>query len=176
MKLIEIGLLTIIAAPAFAQAPAESGSSAAPAAANLKQLMLDLIYPASNDILLVVSRGGPSGESEWAAVRRGAVTLAESGNLLLMRGPKGDANWIKDARMLMDAGSAAYQAARAKDGKALAALPDAIDASCTACHRQFRPNVFPLEGSARESASTQAGEPAPRRAATQNGPSKGGSK
>ena len=54
--------------------------------ASMKQLMLDLIYPASNDILLFVNRGAPKSDAEWAGVRRSALTLAESGNLLTMPG------------------------------------------------------------------------------------------
>jgi hypothetical protein len=113
----------------------------------MKQLMLDLVHPASNDMLLLIYRGGPTNENEWAAVRRGAVTLAESGNLLTMRGRARDqGDWMKDSKMLVDAGSAAYKAALAKDVKALAAVAGPLDASCTTCHKQYRPNVFPREG------------------------------
>jgi hypothetical protein len=123
---------------AFAQTPND---------ATMKQLMLDLIHPASNDILLFVNRGGPKNDNEWAAVRRSALTLEESGNLLTMRGRARDqGDWMKDAKMLADAGRAAYQAAQAKDLSALSQLTDALDASCTTCHKQYRPNVFPLEG------------------------------
>jgi hypothetical protein len=120
-------------------------------AASVKQLMLDLIHPSSNDILLAIYRGGPAGgptdEKEWAAVRRAALALAESGNLLMMRGRARDqADWMKDAKLLADAGNAAYKAAQAKDGNALAALAGALDASCTTCHKQYRPNVFPKDG------------------------------
>lgn len=109
--------------------------------------MLDLIHPASNDILLLIYRGGPTDEKEWAAVRRSAVTLAESGNLLMLPGRARDqAVWAGDVRMLVDAGNAAYQAAQAKDAKALAALAQPLDASCTTCHKQYRPNVFPRQG------------------------------
>ena len=129
---------------AFAQAPSESF----PPAASVKQLMLDLIHPSSNDILLAINRGGPKEEREWAAVRRSAVTLAESGNILMMRGRARDQmDWMKDAKLLVDAGNAAYKAAQAKDGAALAAAAGALDASCTTCHKQYRPTVFP--GSAR---------------------------
>jgi hypothetical protein len=128
---------------ASAQTPSESF----PATATMKQLMVDVIHPASNDILLFVNRGAPNDEKEWAAVRRGALTLAESGNLLMLRGRARDqGEWVKDSRMLVDAGAAAYKAAQAKDAKALAALADQIDASCTTCHKQYRPNVFPREG------------------------------
>jgi len=128
-----IGLL-LLAGAALAQEPV----------ATMKQLMVDMIYPASNDILLVVNRGGPSDEKEWTAVRRSAMTLAESGNLLMMRGRARDqGDWMKDAKMLVDAGTAAYKAAEARDTNALARLTEQLDASCTTCHKQYRSNVFP---------------------------------
>lgn len=134
--------LFLVGTFAFAQTPTE---------ATMKQLMLDLIHPASNDILLFVNRGGPRDkgmtENEWATVRRSALTLEESGTLLTTRGRARDqGDWMKDAKMLAEAGRAAYQAAQAKDLSALSQLTDALDASCTTCHKQYRPNVFPREG------------------------------
>jgi hypothetical protein len=122
--------VVLIAALAFAQSPA-----------TMKQLMLDLIHPASNDILLFVNRGAPKSDAEWATVRRSALTLQESGDLLAARNVQGD--WARDAKLLADVGAAAYRAAQAKDFNALAALTDSLDASCTTCHKQYRPNVFP---------------------------------
>jgi hypothetical protein len=143
MKLKWLGMLLLGGTIAFAQAPSEPF----PAVASVKQLMLDLIHPSSNDILLAIYRGGPADEREWAAVRRSAVTLAESGNILMLRGRARDqADWMKDAKLLMDAGNAAYKAAQAKDADALRALAGALDASCTTCHKQYRPNVFPKNG------------------------------
>jgi cytochrome c556 len=116
----------------------------ASAQVTMKQLMLDLIHPASNDLLLIVNRGGPKSDAEWAEARRSAVTLAESGSLLTTRGrDRNQADWAKDAKMLSDAGAAAYKAAEARDVAALAALTGQLDASCTTCHKQFRPDVFP---------------------------------
>jgi len=127
---------------AFAQAPSEPF----PPVASVKQLMLDLIHPSSNDILLAINRGAKS-DSEWAAVRRAAVTLAESGNLLMMRARVRDqGDWMKDAKLLVDVGNAVYKAAQTKDSNALAALAPALDASCTTCHQHYRPNVFPKDG------------------------------
>ena len=109
--------------------------------ATMKQLMLDVIHPASNSLLLAINRGGPGDEQAWAEARRSAMTLAESGNLLIMRNRA--PAWVADAKLLIDAGTAAYRAAEAKDRRALAALATRLDASCTTCHTQFRPNVFP---------------------------------
>jgi hypothetical protein len=137
-----LGVFALIAASAFAQTSAES----VPPVPTMQQLMLDLIHPASNDILLFVNRGLPKDEKEWAAIRRSALTLAESGNLLMMPGRVRDkANWMTDAKNLADVGTAAYKAAQAKDFPALAAITESLDASCTMCHKQYRSNVFPRE-------------------------------
>ena len=118
MKSKCMGTLLLGGIIAFAQAPSEPF----PPAASVKQLMLDLIHPASNDILLVIYRGGPNDDKEWATVRRNALTLAESGNLLMMPGrARDEADWTKDVKMLVDAGNAAYKAAEAKNAQALAA-------------------------------------------------------
>jgi hypothetical protein len=130
-------LLACIIPTGLAQAPTPTP------AATMKQIMLDLIHPASNDIILTVNRGGPSDDKEWAAIRRSALALAESGNTLAARVDSND--WRNAAKQLGDAGSDAYKAAQAKDAKALAAVTPRIDASCTNCHKQFRPNVFPRQ-------------------------------
>lgn len=112
----------------------------------MKQIMLDLIHPAANDLLLSIHRGGPANDEEWAAARRNALTLAESANLLGMPGQARDrGEWMNDAKMLADAGAAAYEAAQAKDAKALAAVAGALDTSCTTCHKKYRPDVFPVQ-------------------------------
>ena len=131
---------------ASAQTPAEPF----PPVVSVKQLMLDLIHPSSNDILLAIYRGGPKDVKDWAVIRRSAVALAESGNMLMQRGRARDqGEWMKDAKLLVDVGNAAYKAAQAKDADALASLAGAMDASCTTCHKQYRPNVFPKEGASK---------------------------
>lgn len=121
--------LLLIAAPLFAQAP------------TMKQLMLDLIHPASNDILLSIARGGPTSETDWATLRYRALALQQSAEVLLKQNAA--PSWQQSAKMLADAASDAYRAAQAKDAKALSVIPARLDASCTNCHKQYRPNVFP---------------------------------
>jgi hypothetical protein len=120
-------------------------SAAAAQSPTMKQLMLDLIHPASNDILLTVSRGGPADDKEWASLRHNALTLSESGNVLMTQPQSKSDAWAKAAKLLTDAGSDAWKAAQSKDAKALPAITARIDASCTNCHKQFRPNVFPSQ-------------------------------
>jgi hypothetical protein len=110
----------------------------------MADLMTSMVYPPANDLLLSIARGGPTDDKEWMALQRSAVLLGESGNVLMMRGRARDqGQWMTDARMLVDAGAAAYRAARAKDLNALTALEAPINASCVSCHKQYRPNVHP---------------------------------
>jgi len=112
----------------------------------MRDVMVSMIYPAANDLLLFMHRSVPSDDREWAAVQRSAVLLGESGNLLMTRGRAVDqGQWMKDARLLVDVGAAAYKAARARDANALAALDQPLNASCVTCHKNYRPNVHPRQ-------------------------------
>ena len=134
-----VGLMVVAAGAIMAQA-----QDAAQPVGTMGELMTSMVYPAANDLLLSIARGGPKDEKEWMAVQRNAVLLAESGNVLMMRGRARDqGEWMKNARMLVDAGAAAYNAARAKDTNALIAVDTPINASCVSCHKQYRPNVHP---------------------------------
>jgi len=119
------------------QAPA---ANAGPPIDSMSDLMVSMVYPAANNILLSVYRGGPQNDTDWATIQRNAVLLAESGNVLLTRAPNGanQGDWARDARMLVDAGAAVYKAARAKDTATLLTTDQGINASCTTCHKQFR--------------------------------------
>ena len=126
--------LFFMVALAVAQAP----SSFQPVG-NMSQLMIDMIYPAS-DAIFYVERAVPNNEREWSALRATALTLAESGNLLMMdKRARDQGDWIKDARMLVDAGAAAYKAAQAKNVEAIVALNQQLYTACITCHEQYRP-------------------------------------
>jgi hypothetical protein len=110
----------------------------------MADVMTSMVYPSANDLLLSIARGGPGNDKEWMALQRSAVLLGESGNVLMMRGRARDqGQWMTDARMLVDAGAAAYRAVRARDLTALTALEAPINASCVSCHKHYRPNVHP---------------------------------
>lgn len=110
----------------------------------MSELMVSMVYPPANDILLFINRGTPKDDKEWIILQQSAVRLAESGNVLMMRGHAlNQGDWIKDAKLLVDVGTAAYKAARAKDMNAVVAVNDSLNAACTTCHKQYRPNVHP---------------------------------
>ena len=102
--------------------------------------MVDLIYPTS-DALFYIERNPPKNDRDWNAIRGAALTLAESGNLLLIGSRARDQDrWIKDAKLMIDAGTAAFKAAQKKDMQAILDLNEQLTLSCTTCHRHYRSN------------------------------------
>ena len=129
-----IALLLLVFLPLPAQTPTEYQP-----VGNMSQLMINILYPTSNAIFYI-ERNAPKSDSEWSLVQDQALMLAESGNLLLMPGRARDqAGWVKDAKLLIDAGNAAYKAAKAKDMPAILALNDQLNTACVSCHEDYRP-------------------------------------
>jgi hypothetical protein len=109
-------------------------------ASTMSELMVTIIYPASDAIFYVTTRE-PKSEAEWVELQGKALAVAESANLLMMPGRARDQDrWMRDARLMLDAGRAAFRAAKAKDVAALDALNDQLYTSCTSCHQHYRPN------------------------------------
>jgi hypothetical protein len=105
----------------------------------MSQLMLDIVYPTSNAIFYV-QRNPPKTDQDWNTLRATALTLAESGNLLMMDTRARDrGDWIKDSQMLVDTGRDAWKAAQAKNLNAIVALNDRLYAACVTCHERYRP-------------------------------------
>jgi hypothetical protein len=128
-----------------AQEKSAGQSSGAPGAqpqriGTMSELMVHMIYPTSDAVFYISSRT-PTTDAEWAELQAKTLTLAESANLLMMPGRARDQDrWMKDARLMLDAGWAAFKAAKAKDVAALEALSDQLYESCVTCHKNYRPD------------------------------------
>jgi hypothetical protein len=136
MRVLVVFLVAGVAA--MAQAPAQTQTTFQPVG-TMRQLMIDVIYPTS-DAIFYVDRDTPKTAQDWTTLRTQALTLAESGNLLMMDGRARDQkNWILESKMLIDIGAKAYKAAQAKDVDGIRALNDSLNAACVVCHYQYRP-------------------------------------
>ena len=115
--------------------------------ASVKQLMEATIAPSSEVLFeavgTVVSSSGveeiaPKDDEEWANVRNNALTLAESGNLLMIGDrAKDQGGWIKMSQALVDVGMVALKAAEAKNPEALFEAGGQVYEVCTQCHNQY---------------------------------------
>ena len=107
--------------------------------ASISELMVDIIYPKSDEIFYVM-RAPPTNDYEWNLLRASALILAESGNLLMMGDRSIDQDgWAKNAKVLVDVGTAAFEAAEAHDLDAIIALNAELESSCRTCHEQYHP-------------------------------------
>src|SRR5471032_1482629 len=132
MRII-IGVLLLTATAGAQTVPMQPAST-------MSELMVKIIYPASDAIFYITTRE-PKSEVEWVELQGKALAVAESANLLMMPGRARDQDrWMQDAKLMLDAGRAAFRAAKAKDVAALDALNDQLYTSCTSCHQHYRPN------------------------------------
>jgi hypothetical protein len=135
--------LFTLAALLFAQSPqnqAPPPQSAGPqSVGTMKELMLDLIYPTSDQIFYV-SRNEKKSEKDWIELRQTALILAESANLLMADNRARDKDrWMRDAQLLWDVGNKAYKLAKARDESGLEALNSDLYEACQSCHEHYRP-------------------------------------
>ena len=80
----------------------------------------------------------PKTDAEWEAVRNAAVTVAESGNLLMMvPRAKNGGEWMQLAQDMINTGEAAMRAAEAKNAEKLFTVGGDIYDSCSNCHRKY---------------------------------------
>jgi len=130
-------------------------------ASTMSELMVKIIYPASDAIFYITTRE-PKTEAEWGDLQGKALAVAESANLLMMPGRARDQDrWMQDAKLMLDAGRAAFRAAKAKDVAALEALNDQLYTSCTSCHSHYRSNYGRRPSPAASAPSADPALPAP---------------
>lgn len=128
--LIALALLTFVTTVAARQ-------GAAPNTANVKQVMLTMTIPAS-DVIFAAASEPPKDESGWKDVRKNALVLTESGELLLTgRLAKDKAAWMDMARAMVTQANVTLKAIDGKDLDALAQAADDLYVTCKACHDRY---------------------------------------
>jgi cytochrome c553 len=134
---MKVVALSIAVAAALAQASSERPPTRN--VGSMSELMVKIIYPASDALFYIESRT-PKTETEWTALEGQALMLAESANLLMLPGRARDPKqWMADAKLMLDAGAAAVKAVKSKNVEAISALNEQLLESCTSCHRHYRP-------------------------------------
>ncbi len=115
--------------------------------ADTKLLMQSVIDPNADivweSVKTIVTAAGteeirPRTDADWTIVRNSAITLAESGNLLMMvPRAKDGGEWMTRARELIDASQAAIRAAEAKNADRLFTVGGDIYDACSRCHQAY---------------------------------------
>jgi len=115
--------------------------------ADTKLLMQATIDPTADEIWdavkTIVTKDGtqeirPRTNAEWDVVRNHAVTLAESGNLLMMvPRAKDGGEWMRLSHELVETSERAIRAAEARNAEQLFTVGGDIYESCSNCHQKY---------------------------------------
>ena len=121
------------------------------AVADNKLLMQAILDPAADELWesvgwIITAEGTeevyPRTDDEWMKVRNAAVTVIESGNLLMMAPrAKDNADWIRISQGLIETGQSAMRAIEAKDRDQVFTVGGDVYDVCTACHAKYSPDV-----------------------------------
>lgn len=112
-----------------------------------KLLMQAVIDPDADEIwesvkTIITAKGTeeirPRTNEEWDRVRKYAITLAESGNLLMMvPRAKDGGEWMERSKELIETSERAIRAAEARNADQLFSAGGDIYDSCSNCHRKY---------------------------------------
>ena len=84
----------------------------------------------------------PQNDEEWEGVWANAITIAESGNLLMMpTRARDNEEWMKFSSAMIDAGMEAAKAAQAKNRDQVLEAGGRVYESCLACHQKYVPGT-----------------------------------
>ncbi len=150
---MRILLLAALAAPLLlachspAPPPAPGSEVVFETTTSVKELMGWMIDPAAGALWAatgseVTAEGtrdfAPTTDEDWNRLRMYAVTVAESGNLLMLpQRARNQGEWIELSRAMTDKAHAVLEAIEAKDAEGLFAAGGDLYQSCTDCHALY---------------------------------------
>jgi hypothetical protein len=141
--LVLAGLLFLVSRPAPAQtkAPPDKGKPAPRLEAVAEtRLIMDGLADANYRGLEKMLKQPPPDVEAWTYVRGQALLVGETGNLLMLRPPRGGGQevWMQRSTELREAGTALARHAANRDyERSRAGLRD-VAAVCNRCHQNFR--------------------------------------
>lgn len=125
-------------APEQASAPAAAPAAAAPTSTvTSRQIMLGLVIPAA-DIVWGAASAAPADDAAWEKIEANAAMIAEAGNLMMTGARVVDqAEWLTDAKAMVEAATAAAKAANAKNLDQLSDAGNVMYDTCDTCHKKY---------------------------------------
>jgi len=114
--------------------------------ASVDEVMDGTIAPAAQifwgSVSTTISAAGvdekyPRTNDDWEAVWGAAMTIAESGNLLMMPSRARDEEWMRLSSALVDVGVEGAKAARSRNPENILEVGEKIYNVCTECHMKY---------------------------------------
>ena len=118
---------------------------------SVKELMANIMDPTADGVWEVVGtiytkegtfEKAPANDDEWNAVRGKAITLVETGNLLMLpQRSGGNEEWVKLTLAMIEQSKRVLKAAEAHDKDGLFNTGADLYDSCVNCHKRFDPAI-----------------------------------
>jgi hypothetical protein len=138
---LALGAFLLAGGPATSQLPKrEAARAPKPEPVADTHLLMEGLNQANFRGLERLLKDKPADVEAWTFARGQALLIAETGNLLMLRPPRGKGQdaWMERAAELRDAGTALGRAAAKRDyDRSVNALRD-LAGTCNRCHQSFR--------------------------------------
>ena len=131
-------------APAPALPPFDTTLSVKDLMANIMDPQADVIWESVGTIMTKEGtfEKAPGSDEEWNQVKASAMTLVETGNLLMIPARSGgDAEWVKLAQAMTEQSKRVIKAATDHDKDATFNVGADLYESCVNCHKRFDPAI-----------------------------------
>ena len=107
----------------------------------------DIVWGATGSIVTSdgVEERRPKTDEEWQAVKAAAVTLTETGNLLLIP-PRiqDDGRWVQSVQKMMEQGQKMIAAVDRRNTQEMFDVGSDLYDTCTSCHMHYMPEIKDL--------------------------------
>lgn len=122
---------------------------------SVKELMASILDPNADvvweSVGTIVTKEGefekaPQTDEEWNEIRAAAVTLVESGNLLLLpTRTGGNTDWVTRTQAMIAQSKLMVKAIDERNKEAVFNVGADLYDSCVACHKQFDPAIYSVK-------------------------------
>jgi hypothetical protein len=134
---VSLALVSLRRAQLRAAPPAPNAVQQEAVESDMHEFMEYVFEPAYKRLKAAMASSAPD-NSAWKTIKSDSLTLAEGGNLLLVRVPEQEGDvWSKSSIAVRNAGKSLYEAAKKKDYQQSRDHYQAMLQKCNACHTRF---------------------------------------
>ena len=113
---------------------------------SMMERQADIVWESVSDTIIGndIIEKRPQTDEEWTAIRNAAISLTETGNLLMIAPRAQDAGWMKASADLIVQGERMIAAVEKRDTKGVFDVGSDLYDSCVACHMHYMPAIKDL--------------------------------
>ncbi len=113
---------------------------------SMMERQADIVWESVSDTIIGndIIEHRPQTDADWQAVRNAAISVTETGNLLMIPPRAEDDGWMKAAAAMIAQGERMIQAVDRKDSTAVFDVGSDLYDACVNCHMHYMPAIKDL--------------------------------